>query len=268
MAETPSPSPRAPLSHRRARRFGGGVRLLLGAVLVVMVSGCATKADIRDLGVDIRTQNEQQRELIQELRQEQRALGDSLRTLRSAQSDMRGTLLQRIATLQTEVELLRELTGVSQQELAAMRDQLAARPQTGAQPGAGFSGPQQTGEAADLYDESLDQFRRGSYTAALFGFEELVERFPNHDLTPEARFYIGEIRVEQGDPEEAIEAFLRVQEYHPSAPRVPDALYRVGRLHYEAGDNERAREYLERVVNTWSDAGVADLARQLLQQIG
>ncbi|TVP55054.1 MAG: outer membrane protein assembly factor BamD [Gemmatimonadales bacterium] len=268
MAETPSPPTDFTRLHRRDRRRGGGVRLLLGVTFVLLASGCATKADIRDLGADIRVQNDQQRELIQELRQEQRALNDSVRTLKSAQADMRGTLLQRIATLQTEVELLRELTGLSQQELAAMRDQLASRPAAPGPAGGGFSGPEQTGEAAELYDESLDQFRRRSYTAARIGFDELIERYPNHALTPEARFYIGEILVEQGEPEDAIEAFRRVQEYHPSAERVPDALYRIGRLYYEAGESERAREYLERVVNTWGDAGVADLARQLLQQIG
>lgn len=265
MIQAPLPPSESTVTSRRGRRHGGGVRLFLSLLLVLPLAACATKADIRDLGADIRSQNQAQAEQIEELLREQQLLNDSIRSLKAGQMDLRGTVLQRIAALQTEVGLLREITGMTQQELAALRDQAASRP--AGQLGAG-SQPDQTGEAAEIYGDALAQFHREGFAAARMGFESLVEEFPNHDLTPEARYYIGEILVEQGDPDEAIEAFLRIPEYHPSAERVPDALFRVGQLYHEQGDDATAREYLERLVNTWGETGAADLARELLREIG
>ncbi len=268
MAETPSPSTDSKLPYRSPARYGGGVRLFLGAVLFLSLAACATKADIRDLGADIRAQNQEQAALIGELRAENQTLHDSIRAMRANLTDVRGTLLQRMAQLQNDVQLLRELTGLSQQELAAMREDLQTRQVPEGPGGAGFSTPEQTGEAAEYYDEALTQFRRGSYTAALLAFDQLIADFPDHELTPEARYYIGEILVEQGSIQEAIEAFLEVYEHHPTAERVPDALYRVGLLYRDEGNNEEARRYLEQVVSDWGETGVADLARQVLQEIG
>lgn len=251
------------LFDRSRGRLGRGVRLLAVGLLAFALAACATKGDIRDLGADIRAQNQDQAELIRGLRVEQQVLQDSIRALKAGQTDLRGTLLNRIASLQTEIQTLRELTGMSQAELAAMRDQLASQPARGPAVGSGV-----TGAASDLYNDAMDQFRRGSYTAARLGFQGLVEDFPTHPLAPEARFMIGEILVEQGDSEAAIEAFLRVPEFHPEADRVPEALYRVGRLYYEDGEESLAIGYLERVVNTWPESGVADLAQQLLDEIG
>jgi TolA-binding protein len=39
-------------------------------------------------------------------------------------------------------------------------------------------------------------------------------------------------------------------------------------LHRELGDEREARRVLERVVNTWPDSGAAELARQVLREIG
>jgi tol-pal system protein YbgF len=265
MSMTPPFHGRFPEPLRRRRRWEGGVRALLALALMVPLAACATKRDVRDLAEEIRTLNARQTELIREIQREQRELRDSVRVVSSAQGNMRAELLRRTVDLQEDLLRLQEVTGISQQQLASLRDQLERERRSVSAGPPGMMDDQGRSGAADIYDVSVNQFRRGAYTSARVGFEELLERFPNDALAPEARYYLADIRVQQGDIEGAIEAFLRVQEFHPTSERVPDALYRVGMLYREAGDESEARRFLERVVNTWPDSGAADLARDALR---
>ena len=257
----------SPRCLQRSWGWKGGARALLGLALMLPLAACATKRDVRDLGEEIRTLNARQAELIREVQRDQRDLRDSVRVVSSTQTNMRAEILRRIVDLQEDLLRLQEVTGISQQQLAALRDQLERERRSvptgsiGMDEGGG-------GSAADeIYDASVTQFRRGAYTSARLGFEEILERFPNHALAPDARYYLADIQVQENDPTGAIEGFLRVHEFHPASDRAPDALYRVGMLYRETGDRDEARRYLERVVNTWPDSGAADLARDALRSM-
>lgn len=270
MDVTPSPTATSTGSDGRSRWCGGGVRLCLVLLLLVPLSACATKADLRDLREDIEDQNRQQEQLLEQILQEQSALSDSLGAMGAAQRQGRGDMARQLAQIQNDVLEALEFIGLSQQQLAAVRDELerdraltGPGPATG--PGARFE-PDGT-EASELYDDAMSQFRRGSFMAARFGFEELVDRFADHPLAPAARFFIGEIHEQNEDFDLALEAFMAVAEFHPDADEVPDALYRAAILHLELGDAGEARSLLARVVNTWPDADVAALARDELGRI-
>ena len=77
-----------------------------------------------------------------------------------------------------------------------------------------------------------------------------------------------DILVQENRLDEAKDAFLRIPELFPTAQRVPWALYRVALLEIEMDNLDGAREYLNRVVNTYPSSGVAELARERLQEIG
>lgn len=255
-------------SLQRIWGWKGGGRALLGLALILPLAACATKRDVRDLGEEIRTLNARQAELIREVQRDQWELRDSLRVVSSTQSNMRAELLRRIVDLQEDLLRLQEVTGISQQQLAGLRDQLERERRSvplGGLPG--MDEGERGSAAGEIYDASVTQFRRGAYTSARLGFEELLERFSNHELAPEARYYLADIQVQEGDLEGAIQGFLRVQEFHPTSNRAPDALYRVGMLYRDTGDRDEARRTLERVVNTWPDSGAAELARDALRSM-
>jgi TolA-binding protein len=94
-----------------------------------------------------------------------------------------------------------------------------------------------------------------------------VNEFGSDPLAPEARYYLALILNNEGDVEGAIDAFLEIPEFHPTAERVPDAYYWAGSLNLGLGNTDQARQYLERVVNTWPDSDVADLARDELGRL-
>lgn len=254
-------------SLQRIWGWKGGVRALLGLALILPLAACATKRDVRDLAEEIRTLNARQAELIREVQRDQLEHRDSLRVVSSTQSNMRAELLRRMVDLQEDLLRLQEVTGISQQQLAGLRDQLERERRSVSLGPAGMDEGGGGSAAGEIYDASVTQFRRGAYTSARLGFEELLERFANHELAPEARYYLADIQVQEGDLEGAIQGFLRVQEFHPTSDRAPDALYRAGMLYQETGDRDESRRYLERVVNTWPDSGAADLARDALRSM-
>lgn len=266
MTDTPLPGVRRTARTGRIGRPGRGVRLAVTAALLVPLAACATKRDVRDLTEEVRRLNQEQQTLLVEMQQQQRALRDSIRLLSAGQVELRGDLLRRLVDLQEDFLTVGEVVGISQQQLSQIRDQLVRERST---LGAGdFGGAPAEGAAEEIYNDALAQLQRGNLSTARFGLEELVERFPQHRLTPEARYLLADILAREGQPDQAIEAFLLVRTYHPNSERVPDALYRVGMLHVEEGRTSEGRGYLERVVATWPESEAAELARQALREHG
>jgi TolA-binding protein len=254
------------LPSRRPSRALRGMRLGLAFALMIPLAACATKRDIRDLGDEIRVQNREQAALIAELRAEQARLEEIVRNLSSVQDERHTQLLRRIREVQDELELVREVAGASQAGLAAVRDALSARSTpTGTAPRGFEEGERMgSGEAVELYEDALSAHNRGSLAAARFGFQDIVERFPNHALAPEARYYLADIAAREGDLDDALRRFIQVSELHPTAPRVPEALYRAALIHRNRGETDQARALFTRIVNTWPDHEVAGLARAFL----
>ncbi len=246
---------------------GGGVgRLILAGLLLVPLVGCATKADVRDLQNEIRELNARQEALLREVQSEQRVQRDSIRGLSVQFGEHRAQQAMTLRALEDHVIRVQELTGLSQQEISALRDQWERRSlpgPTSPQQGAGTGG----GEAQEVFDAAMVQYNRGQLTAAQWGFEDLVARYGSHELAPSARYYLADILVQREELEAAIEAFLRIGEFHPDSDRVPESLYRIGMIYKDQGDIAEARRYFERVVNTWPDSGAAQLAERELQDL-
>lgn len=266
MKTTPLPTINRSGRFRSRRTLGRGVRLLLAGFLLLPLAACATKGDVRSLQGEIRELAERQEALMREIQSGQEVHGDSIYALSSRFGQHQIQVNRTFRDLEDQLIRVQELAGMSQQELAALRDQMDRRPATGGFEG--FSGLDDAGEAVSIYDEAMTQYRRGSTTSARLGLEEVVERFPNHELTPSARYFLADILVQDDDLDGAIDAFLEIPEYHPEADRVPYALYRVGLLYRELNEREEARNYLERVVNTWPDSDAASMARRALDEMG
>jgi len=256
-----SPAPRGRAEGRPRR----GV--LLAILFLIPLTACATKADVRDLRDEIRELNSRQEVLLRELQRQQESQRDSAMALSSEFQNHQARVAGQFRNLEDLILMVQELAGISQQEIAALRDRLDS-PRRGLEVRDPFDGDQGMQGAEEGYEQAMNLLRRGSPTAARMGFEGVVEGFPNHPLAAESRYHLADMLVQEGQLEEAIEAFLRIGELHPDADRVPDAYYRVGILYRELGDNNEARRYLERVVNTWPDSGAADLARETLREIG
>jgi tol-pal system protein YbgF len=252
------------------RSFGG--KGLLWTLVGLTLSGCATKRDLRDLRDEIRALSAQQQEALADLEGLNLQVRDTLRGQSDALFETRGETVRRLREIEDQLAMLMELTGQNQRSLMALRDAIEARGTAYApsqldpgvqEPGGG----DRAGGADQTYNVAVTQFNRGSFSTARRAFQQFLEENPGHPLASDAHFYLADILVQENRLDEAIAAFLEIPEFDPMAPKAPDALYRVGVLYIELDDLDQARHYLERVVNTYSDSGVAILARQRLAEI-
>jgi tol-pal system protein YbgF len=248
-------------------------------VAVVAVSACATKSDIRTIQDELRSLAARQDSLITQLRLEARSTQDTLRTQSDQLFDFRGDIARQLQALAQSMTRLEALVGEIQRGIVGVRDQLATQrraaeagttpalePTGGARPGAEtIAGA--GGGADETYRVAREQHQRGSFTTAQRAYTQFLQENPNHALAPDAQFYLADILVQQDRPEDGLAAFLQVQTLYPTASRVPDALYRAAVLQRELGRSADARATLQRIINTYPDASIAMLARDLLAEI-
>ncbi|MFW6207018.1 MAG: tol-pal system protein YbgF, partial [Gemmatimonadota bacterium] len=262
-------------------------RLSTVVALILLATGCATKGDIRSLRSEVQTLAVQQEEMLETIRAMQEAQGaslDSLGTMSDVLFTLRGELNRQVLEIQEQLVTIQELTGQSQRSLAGLREQIETRrtaifeqevgetPDTagqdggpGAQQDRGGGGADDAADAQELYRVAVSQYNRGSVTTARAAFERFLNSYPEHQLAPDARYYLAGILYQENQLEEALEGFLEIPESFPEAERVPRALYRAGVIHEELGNTEDARTLYERVVETYPDSGVAILAEERLE---
>jgi tol-pal system protein YbgF len=257
----------------RSRR-SVAIRLSVSIAAAVVLTGCATKGDIRDMQMELRALAQRQDSLLVQLRMQALSTQDTLRTQSDQLFDFRGQVFQQLRAIAQGLTTLEAMVGENQRGIAGVRDQMAnlRRTPTTTRPPTGEEGTEAVGggvggSAEDLYANAMEQFNRGSTSTARLAFEQFLQAYPTHSLAPDAHFYLADILVQEDRLEEAIDAFREVQELFPTAARVPDALYRIALVHIEMGNAADAEETLERIVNTYPGTGLALLAQDKLDEI-
>jgi tol-pal system protein YbgF len=262
------------------------VRIPLMLALGVACTGCVMKSDIRLLQEELRAVIAHQDSLVAGLRIETRQTRDTLRMQGDQMFDLRGDLnrqLQRISQILIRIEAI---SGENQRGLASVRDQMANMRRIPVSPSVGLAGSSDVTTSFDsadagsegllgrasnpeeLYDVAKSQYDRGSLNSASRAFEQFLAEHSNHELAPDAHFFLADILTQQERSEDAIEAFREIQELFPTHPRVPQALYRIAEVQIDLEDLDAARATLERIINTYPDELVAMLARERLDEIG
>ena len=248
-------------------------RVVVTMAAVVTLGACATKGDLRDLRTEIRSLGMRQDSLLAQLRLEALSTQDSVRTQSDQIFDFRGEITRQLREISRTLATIEALAGQNQQGIAGVRDQMAnlrrvasAPPPTAAADSSGAL-VQGAGDPAELYRTAVEQMGRGSLNTARAAFQEFLARRPNHELAPDAHFFLADILYRQENFEDALEAFQEVQARFPTATRVPDALYRIALIQIEMDDVEDAEETLERIVNTYPGTVIAELAGDKLDEI-
>ncbi len=264
-------------------------RSLPFVVTLGLVSGCALKGDVRKVELQVaalqaeRARADAERAAqIDSLRQLTLALQQALTAQQAYLVQLRGDLKTDLLAVQQQLLTVSELTGLSQQRLTELRGKIeeqarqpvpvldtthaaggpgAPKPPVGPSGNAAGPGPDQ------MFDLSLQQFRRGSLKTARLGFREFLRFFPTHERAPDALFYVGETFAgESADSSAAV--YQQVVKTFPTSSRAPAALYKLGLLAEQRGDKATARTYYRRVATTYPRSDEANLARDKLQRLG
>ncbi len=248
------------------------------ALALGLTAGCALKGDVRKvelqvqaLKADLASSNAQRAAERDTTLAAIRLLQQALSTQQSYLVQMRGDLRTELQSVQQQLVAVQELSGLSQQRITELRSRLESRAQPsdpGAAPGApvGPSGNPAGPGPEQMYEVSLQQYRRGSLATARLGFREFLRVFPTHERAADALFYIGE-SFEQAAPDSAAAVYDQLVRSHAKSPRAPSALYKLGLLAEQRGDRATARTFYSRVIAGYPRSPEADLARQNQQRL-
>jgi tol-pal system protein YbgF len=253
-----------------------------------LVAGCALKGDVRKVELQVEAVRAERARAdaarvaqIDSVRTLLLVVQQALAAQQAYLVQMRGDVRTDLVAVQQQLVQVQELTGQSQQRLTELRARIEERAQQPVPPldttgraGGGALGPpvgasgNPAGPGPDqMYDLSLQQFRRGSLGTARLGFREFLRIFPTHERAADALFYVGESWAgESADSAAAV--YQQVVKTYPNSPRAPAALYKLGLLAEQRGDKAAARTYYARVVAGYPRSDEANLARDKLQRLG
>jgi tol-pal system protein YbgF len=252
------------------------VRAFVAVAALVTLGGCATKGDIRDLQTELVGLAARQDAVLAQLQMEALSTQDTLRTQSNQIFDFRGDITRQLRLISESLNRIEALAGENQRGVRGVRDQLEnMRTQQRTVPRGQSSDSSAVvegiapggGDTRQLYNTARDQYNRGSLNTARMAFEQFLQAAPNDDFAPEAQYYLADILEQQGDLDEALAAFGEIQSRFPAAEKVPDSLYRMARIHVEQENEDEAIDLLERVINTYPMAIIAEIAAELLDEI-
>ena len=244
-----------------------------------LAAGCALKGDVRkvDLQVQALQADLAKSDAARAAERDTilaavRLLQQALATQQAYLVQMRGDLRTELLSVQQQLVAVQELTGQSQQRLTELRSRIESRAQqpdpgmpAGGNP-VGASGNPAGPGPDQMYDVSLQQYRRGSLATARLGFREFLRVFPTHERAPDALYYVGE-SFEQSAPDSAAAVYDQLMKTYPTSPRAPSALYKQGLLAEKRGDKATARTFYGRVIASYPRSPEAELARQNQQRL-
>lgn len=117
------------------------------------------------------------------------------------------------------------------------------------------------------YERLLALFRDGDLEGAKEGFAAFLQDHPNTDLSPNARYWLGESYYGKKDYSQAIAAYDRVQRDFPKSEKVPAALLKKGYAYLAMKDTTRAASAFKQVVTLYPRSAEAKKASDKLSQL-
>ena len=117
------------------------------------------------------------------------------------------------------------------------------------------------------YERVLTQFREGDLEGARLGFATFLSEYPNSDLAPNARFWLGESYFGKKDFQKAIDSYDKVELDYPRSEKVPAAILKKGYAYLALKDKKRASSAFKQVVTLYPRSPEAGKASDKLAQL-
>jgi len=118
-----------------------------------------------------------------------------------------------------------------------------------------------------LYQKGLETFRNGDMPKAREQFSRFLELYPNHDLTANARYWLGETYFGEKKYDQAILEFQEVIKKFPGKEKVPAAMLKQALAFKELGDVKSARYVLKKLIEDFPLADEVKPAKEKLKEL-
>ncbi|SDR32914.1 tol-pal system protein YbgF [Pseudovibrio sp. Tun.PSC04-5.I4] len=132
-----------------------------------------------------------------------------------------------------------------------------------------FSGNVQeiiSGDPQKDYNAIYGLMVSGNYPAASEGFDTFLGMYPDHELTANAQYWLGESKLAQRQYEKAAQAFLKSYTDFPESELAPESLLKLGTALTGMGNAPAACETYEQLLANFQFAAPAVLEQAKVQQ--
>jgi tol-pal system protein YbgF len=187
--------------------------------------------------------------------------------VRSQYLDLEKRLSQRQAFVSTEssVSSVKQNSPSTTNPLpAAAAKKVANAPNTVHTPPAPSNLPTAAGERD--YQAAFQLLKNKHYAPATEGFEAFIKKYPSDINLPNAHYFLGQLYLLQGQPEQSITRFNDFVTHYPQDARVPDALLQLGLAYFAKGEKTVAMDTFKKIIQQYPDSKAAQAAQARLQQ--
>jgi tol-pal system protein YbgF len=121
--------------------------------------------------------------------------------------------------------------------------------------------------AEDLYSWGQARLKEGRHIEAVAAFEDVLARFPRHDLADNSLYWMGVCQQGRGEHRLAIADWQKLPARFPKSPKVPDALFGMAQSHEALGEPAVAEVLYDEIVASYPKAEKHKEARKALSRL-
>lgn len=118
-----------------------------------------------------------------------------------------------------------------------------------------------------LYNEAQNLFMAGRIAESIDQFLNFILSYPQHTLTDNAQYWIGEAYYSQKDYQKAALEFKKAADNYPTENKAPDALLKVAFSYLELNNKEKALEVLKLLMERYPLSEAAAKAKVRMQEL-
>jgi len=236
---------------------------LLGSVVL---SGCASRAEIKRFQAQVDSLSVAGQQQAESLTRLDSLMLENIRTMRTLRAETNAFM----GAIQEELSIIESIMRDSGFKVSALTtridalkddiDKRATAPSDSAVEDIPVKG-------AEIFATALLDLNQGKYELAIMGFESYLEEFEDGAHAPEARYNIGEALFAQANYSEAALSYLTITRKWPASGIVPSALYKAGQCYERLDQPEMAANFYRRLVAEFSSTAEAEHAKRRLEEI-
>lgn len=117
-----------------------------------------------------------------------------------------------------------------------------------------------------LYNKALNLFNSREYQNAQSIWSDFVEKFPEHELVPNAHFWQGESYFQMQNYSQAILKYQKVIEKYTEDNKYPAALLKQGIAFYKKGKEKPGKIVLKELIEKFPESNLAQRGKKFLQE--
>lgn len=119
----------------------------------------------------------------------------------------------------------------------------------------------------DLYEKAFNYMSSTQYAKSEAWFEAFIERFPEHKLADNAYYWLGEVRLVQGDAKGAVLAFSKGLKSFPNGVKASANLLKIGVAFKQMDNSKHAKSSWNKLINDYPNSPEASKASKLLESL-